>query len=403
MRILILFFGLLYSLLCFAANTELVSVDIDHEDLPKTLHRLAEKMHKTIIIDPVVTGDVSVHLHDLPPEKIFYLVLDMNGLVQTPVANDLFISTQASWQQHIQEKAKLQEAIENSSALITKTWRLQYAKADDVAHLLQDGSGSLLSKRGHVKVDARTNLLCVQDIVESVRQINQLIKSVDIPVQQVLIETHLASIDSDYERQLGIHFDVSSGNSQAATSAPSKNRYGLLVAKLADDSILDVQLSALENSGHGELLSSPRLFTANQQTASIESGEEIPYQEESMSGGTVVTFKKAVLSLKVTPQVLPKAKVLLQLQVNQDRPSQLLVQGVPSINTRQINTNVLIQDGQTVVLGGIYESNREQAKQAIPFLSKLPLLGYLFQQNDTKESKRELLIFVTPRIIAQST
>jgi type IV pilus assembly protein PilQ len=160
-----------------------------------------------------------------------------------------------------------------------------------------------------------------------------------------------------------------------------------------------VQLSALENEGHGELISSPSLFTANQQTASIESGEEIPYQEVSKSGATSVAFKKAVLSLKVTPQVMPDHQVMLELQVNQDKPSNRMVLGVPAISTRQMSTHILIKNGQTIVLGGIYESDKEAGQRRIPFLGKIPLVGLLFRHQNSVLRKRELLIFVTPKII----
>ena len=161
-----------------------------------------------------------------------------------------------------------------------------------------------------------------------------------------------------------------------------------------------MELSALENEGHGELISSPSLFTANQQTAFIESGEEIPYQEISRSGATGVAFKKAVLSLRVTPQVMPGNQVLLQLQINQDKPSNRVVLGVPAIATRQISTHILIKSGQTIVLGGIYEENKENQQQGIPFLCKIPLVGWLFKQQNVTHSKRELLIFVTPKVMS---
>lgn len=303
-----------------------------------------------------------------------------------------------------QDELKLQMSYEEMAILSTRIWQIHYAKADDIARLIQDSTTSLLSKRGHVRVDARTNSVCVQDTAEHLQEIAALIKRLDIPVQQVLIETKLASVDYDTERELGLNFSVQYPSDpvspvQQLTRAPK--RYSLAVAKLADGSILDAQLSALENEGRGELISSPSLFTANQQTAQIESGEEIPYQEVSESGGTAVAFKKAVLRLKVTPQIMPGNRVLLQLQINQDKPSNRIVMGVPAINTRQIMTNVLVGNAETIVLGGIYESNHEQAEQRIPFLGKIPLVGWLFKQQNVTHSKRELLIFVTPKIIPQ--
>ena len=179
------------------------------------------------------------------------------------------------------------------------------------------------------------------------------------------------------------------------------NHFSLAVARLANSPLLDAKLAALDSEGRGELISSPSLFTANQQSASIESGEEIPYQEVSRSGGTGIAFKKAVLSLKVTPQVMPNGKILLQLQVNQDKPSNRMVLGVPAINTRQISTSITVHDGQTIALGGIYELNKEYGEQRVPFLYKIPGVGMLFRQHNTLENKRELLIFIRPKLIKE--
>jgi len=350
---------------------------------------------------------VSLQLQNALPQDVFHLILTSQGLTTLQTGNILYVAPQAEIVSRKAEDAKLQESMDDLANITTKVWQIQYAKAEDVSHVLQDNSTSLLSKRGHVRVDARTNTLCVQDIAKNLAAVARLIQKLDVPVQQVLIEARLASVDSDFERELGVGFTTQLATS-AATPLPigvggalqSGARFSLAVAKLADGSLLDVLLAAMENEGKGELISSPSLFTANQQTASIESGEEIPYQEISLSGGTGVAFKKAVLSLKVTPQILPGNKVLLQLQVNQDRPSNRIVLGVPAISTRQITTSILVKNGQTLVLGGIYELNKEHNEQRIPFLGKIPLVGLLFQQQNAKENKRELLIFVTPKIIS---
>jgi len=263
---------------------------------------------------------------------------------------------------------------------------LQYAKAEDIANLLQKGHSALFSKQGSLYVDTRTNVLGIQDTENRLLMISRFIEKLDIPVKQILIEARLVSIDQNYEQELGIRFSTING---------------LTIAHLADNNLLDldIKLSALEREGHGELISSPSLFTSNQKMASIEAGEEIPYQEATSSGATAMVFKKAVLGLKVTPQILPHEKVLLELQINQDRPSTHLVLGVPTIATRQIKTYVLVKNNHTVVLGGIYESNKEKNEEGLPFLSKIPVLGLLFQVNRYHSSKREMLVFVTPRII----
>jgi type IV pilus assembly protein PilQ len=221
-----------------------------------------------------------------------------------------------------------------------------------------------------------------------------------VPVQQVMIQARIASVDNDFERELGILYDAVPGQQNGGpVENVNPKHYSLAIAHLPNGSYLNIALAAMERQGRGELISSPSLFTLNHETAAIESGEEIPYQEVSLSGGTAVAFKKAVLRLKVTPQILPQGKLLLELEVNQDRPSDHIVQGVPAITTRQIITHVLVNNGQTLVLGGIFELNKELNEQRVPFLGRIPLLGNLFSDRATKASKRELLIFVTPKVI----
>lgn len=379
-----------------------VSLDLQNVSIQDVLHILARSLNKNIIISPSIHGSASLHLNDMSDEEAFDMVLATYDLRQWKIKNAWFISSKEEFIQRKEADEKLKAIEYETSPIMTRVWQIRYAKAVDIVHLLEDGKNTLVTKRGYVSVDARTNRVCVRDIEMSMKGINELINQVDIPVRQVLIEAHLASIDSDYERELGIHFAVN--QPQMADGVPPvasllNPRYSLAVIHLPDGSNLNMQLAALERAGHGELISSPSLFTASQQTAVIESGEEIPYQESSSSGATSVTFKKAVLSLKVTPQIMPDNQVLLQLQVNQDKPSKRMVLGVPAINTRQITTNVQVKAGQTIVLGGIYEVNKEQQEQRIPFLADIPLIGWLFRQQNSLKNKRELLIFVTPRII----
>jgi type IV pilus assembly protein PilQ len=383
-------------------NTSPLSVDIQNVSIKDALHLLAKSLHHNIIISPSVVGTASLHLKDMSNQEAFDLLLVSHDLSKKKMGATWFIAPRAELIQRQQDELKFRVALDETSALITRVWQIKYAKADDIGRLLQESTGSLLSKRGQVRIDMRTNIICVQDTAEHLFEIERVIKRLDVSVQQVLIEARLASIDNDFERELGINFDVkATSNNEIGNLTAKPRRYSLAVAKLADGSELDIQLAALEKEGRGELISSPSLFTANQQTASIESGEEIPYQEVSESGGTAVVFKKAVLSLKVTPQILPGNKVLLQIQVHQDRPSNRIVLGVPAISTRQITTNVLVNNGQTIVLGGIYESNQEHAEKRLPFLGKIPLVGWLFKQQNVTENKRELLVFVTPKIIVQ--
>lgn len=388
-------------LICFSpwliAGSEQMSLDLQEVSTQDALHILSRKMHKNIILSPDVTGMMSVHLQNVSPEEVFTLLLTTHNLGEIKLGKTWFIAPKSYLLQQEQEKIKIQTASDETAPLLARVWQIRYAKAEDIARMLQENTHALLSKRGQASADTRTNRLCVRDIARYMPAADHFIRQLDIPVQQVLIETRLASVNNDVERELGIQFSIQPGANAAAGSA-SPGRYSLAVATLADGSLLDLKLAALEREGRGELISAPSLFTANQQPASIEAGEEIPYQEVSESGGTAVAFKKAVLSLKVTPQILPGNKVMLQLQINQDRPSNRIVMGVPAISTRQIVTSVLVENGKTIVLGGIFESSNEKAEHRVPFLGKIPGVGWFFTQQNVAKNKRELLIFVTPKV-----
>lgn len=384
----------LCSHLCFAE--QLLNLDVQNASLPDVIRIVAKFLHLNVMISNQMTGAVTLHLHHAEPLSAFNLLLTSHDLAKWQVGNVWYIATREELIKHKQDELKWQEIADQTAILQTEVWELHYAKAEDIAHLLQDDHAGFLSKRGHVRVDVRTNTICIQDTAEIIASAAHLIQTLDVPVKQIAIEAHLASVDDDCERELGVHFDV---NPPGGITNVAAGQYSLAVAKLADASALDIKLAALENAGHAELISRPSLFTANQQPASIEAGEEVPYQEVSESGGTAVTFKKAVLGLKVTPQILPGNQVLLQLRINQDRPSEKLVGGVPTINTRAIVTNVLIKSGQTIVLGGIYEDNRESGEVGVPYLNRIPLLGVFFKAQHQRSSKRELLIFVKPTVI----
>jgi type IV pilus assembly protein PilQ len=379
-------------------SKHLVSLDVDNVAVSDVLHIIANFLNINMVISPEVSGTLTLHMTQVSPQEMLNTVLSLTSLTKLQVGHTWMIATRATAIEKQQEQLKLQQIMEEAEPLTSKIWQIQYAKASDIAHILQENN----VKHKPIQVDERTNSLYVQDTMKHLNNLTQTIKQLDVPVKQVLIKARLATVDTDFEKQLGIQFDALQevGEMKAVPLAtPSLPHYSLVVAKLADGSLLDVKLSALENEGHGELISSPSLFTANQQTASIESGEEIPYQEISKSGATGVAFKKAVLSLKVTPQIMPNNEVLLHLQVNQDKPSHRVVLGVPAISTRQMTTNVLVKNGQTIGLGGIYEANKEDTYQRIPFLSKIPLIGILFQKVNQIENKRELLIFITPTIL----
>jgi len=385
-----------------------LTLDLQETNLADAVRIVARFLNLNVFISPAVHGSATLHVKDADPEQVFDLLLDANGLAQTRMGNLRYIASRDELIRRKQEEKKWHEAEDETSPVKSAIIPMRYARAKDIAHLLQDEKASFMSRRAYVRVDTRTNTLCIQELPGRMAAIRRLIARLDIPVRQISISARLVSVDHDFEEELGLSFVEKgpSGSGEILNSVQSLRQptsyYTLTVAKLADASLLEVKLAALENAGHAEIISSPSLFTADQQQASIESGEEVPYQEVSESGGTAVTFKKAVLGLTVTPQVLPGNNVLLQLQINQDRPGSRVIQGMPSISTRQIVTSVLAKDGQTIVLGGVYETNEENGQQRLPFVSRIPVLGWLFQQRYMRENKRELLIFVTPKIVIQA-
>jgi len=344
--------------------------------------------------------------------------------------------------------------------------QINYAKAADIAEFLRAkgtsastkagaaggaaGSGapstSLLSDRGTVTVDERTNSLLIQDTESRLEEIRKMVAKLDIPVRQVLIESRIVIANDDFSRDLGARFGVTNvskngsdgvvsvtgnanGNDTIVNSAISNLNGGnspypvtmpqlsnrlnvnlpvattgagsIGLAILGKNSLVDLELSALQAEGHGEVVSNPRVITANQKEATIESGVEIPYQEASSSGATSVSFKKAVLSLKVTPQITPDDRIIMDLNVSKDSVGQIYA-NVPSINTREINTQVLVENGDTVVLGGIYETTKSKDVSKVPLLGDIPYVGALFRKTTQVNDKNELLIFVTPKILKET-
>ena len=322
--------------------------------------------------------------------KSTIISLIMSSLVQaSPLNQDPF------------QLANAQQASTLKSLFIN----IHYAKASDLAQFLNEQKPSLLSNEGHLKADNRTNILWIQDKEECLEEIKQIITKLDIPVKQILIKARIVNLDERFLQNLGIAFGMQSSantsdlNLSLSNTSFQAGQFNIPIVKLQNEQFVDLQLNALEQDGHAQIISSPELITNNRVAASIQSGEEVPYQEQTISGNTSVTFKKAVLKLKVTPAVMPNNQVLLQLEINQDKISTLSVQGVPAIRTQELITEVLLNSKETVVLGGIYEENDSHALNQTPVLSKIPLLGRLFQQHQKLRERKKLLIFITPVVL----
>lgn len=409
-----------------------ISLNFQNISVRAVLQLIAEFTGNNVVVSDKVGGNITLRLHSVPWDQALSIIMKTKGLAKRQMGNVLLIAP--AQEISAREKEEL-ESIQQSKALaplLSDLMQINYAKAGDIAALLDNKSNKMLTSRGTLSVDARTNSIWIQDTAAKLAEIKALVKKLDVPVRQVLIEARVVIVNKDFEHDIGVRFgtthsDYMSGSLEGAnelrqgtapadvtlanrlnldlaapTSSGAPATIGLALARISKGLLLDLELSALEIEGKGEVISSPRLITANQQEAVIEAGEEIPYQEATSSGAASIAFKKAVLRLKVTPQITPDNKIILDLAVNQDTPSANLFNGVPAILTKQIETNVLVSNGQTIVLGGIYRQDKRQAIRRVPFLGEMPIIGNLFRNKQKILKREELLIFITPKIIKHS-
>ena len=293
--------------------------------------------------------------------------------------------------------------------LQTTVIQLHYNDAVNVAKLLTEKNSHFLSSAGHISVDKKANSLWIQDTSRNIHQLQQLIKKIDKPTPQIQIEARIVNIDENFTQELGIEFGTvkaDSGNNIGGLNMDMPLRttgaghFNFTLAKLGNNNFLDMELSALESEGHAKIISKPKLITLNRKSAHIAAGEDIPYQEKTGEGNTSTTFKQAVLSLDVTPNIVSKNKILLNIRVNQDQVSALEVNGVPAIKTREIQTQAIVNNKQTVVIGGIYEQSKINSVTKIPILGDIPFIGFFFRSTKVQNERKELLIFITPEIVS---
>lgn len=400
---------------------KLISLNFQKVEVRSILQLLAEFTGNNIIVSEAVKGNMTVNLQNIPWKQALHIILTTQALEKKEIGNIIYVAPVEELKQKEEKLQKAQLAIENSEPIRSETFTLNYAKATDIVHLLQDKTQTFLSNRGKVTCDTRTNTIWVQDIKSNLVSVKKALNKLDIPVAQVMIEARIVNVTKDFARDLGLHFKLAKKEAKQANTATeglfssasslidklnfdmggsSAAHMGLALAKLGNGILLDLELSALESEGRGEVISRPQLIVTNQQPAVIESGEEIPYQETASSGATAVSFKKAVLSLKVTPQINPTGQILLSIKINQDIPTSKIFNGVPTILTKEIQTNVLAENGQTIVLGGIYKQDKIHETNRVLFLGYLPILRKFFTNHSLSIRNEELLIFITPRIIA---
>jgi type IV pilus assembly protein PilQ len=400
------------------STTNLLNLNFQDIAVRSALQRIAEFAKVNIIVSDKVQGNVSLHLHQVTWQEALKIICQTQGLGQRNIGNSILVAPLSELLTYDKQQLQIQDDLKNSQPLKTNTFQLKYGKAQAYYDTFKNSTNTLLSPRGKVVVNPRTNFLLVEDLSDNLKRIRQYIEQTDVALRQVEIEARIVTIDKSYEQQLGIKWNVQAApvttaqgsggrgfNLDLGAGAIDGTKPGsIALATLANDVLIGLELSALEAEGNGEVLSSPRLLTADQQEAIIEQGQEIPYQENAggATGATTTSFKQAVLRLKVTPQIISDNKLLLRLEVNQDAKSRdTSKDGIPLIDTRHISTNILINNGETVVLGGIYERNKSDSITRIPFISDVPLIGNLFKHRRISDQRNELLIFVTPRIVSQ--
>lgn len=426
-------------------NGEKLSLNFQDIEVRAALQIIADFTGINMVVSDTVKGNISLRLKEVPWDQAMDIILKTKGLGMRKMGNVMLVAPAAEISAREQEELESQKKITALEPLRSELMQVNYAKAADFANFIRSKDSSLLSERGSVTVDDRTNSLLVQDTAAHLADIRKMITQLDIPVRQVLIESRIVIANNDFSRELGARFGVTNvskngssgvtsvsgsaaGNDTVVNSAitnlnstgsqfpvtmpllsdrlnvslPVASPAGSIgLAILGKNSLVDLELSALQAEGNGEVISNPRVITANQKEAVIKQGVEIPYQEASSSGATSVSFKEAVLSLRVTPHITPDDRVIMDLDVTKDSVGTIFA-GVPSINKREVNTQVLVENGETVVLGGIYEQTRSDNVSKVPLLGDLPLLGVLFRHTQKVDQKVELLIFVTPKILKES-
>lgn len=440
---------------------EPLSMEFQDVEIRSVLDILAQFTEMNIVANDSVTGNITLRLINVPWDQALDIILKSKNLGKRENGNVILVAPATELAEQEARELEAQQAVESFAPLRTEYIRLSYAKAQDVLTLISQGSGStggasssgianrandnntLLSDRGTVTVDERTNTLIIKDVANSIENIRTLIGKIDIPVRQVMIEARIVSATDSFSKEIGVRWGILSngaannrsllvgGSNQTladlkdfdietttingqTVSYPSYDitrpdnlnvdlgvdnpagsiAFGLLSLS---DVMLDLELSALQADNRGEVISTPKVLTADKQTAKVSSGTQIPYQEASASGATTTSFREAALSLEATPNITPDGKIGLQLLITNGTP--VFTNGIVAINEDSISTNVTVEDGQTVVLGGIFRNRTNNGVDKVPFLGDLPYIGRAFRKDVRNNNKEELLIFVTPKLI----
>jgi type IV pilus assembly protein PilQ len=420
-----------------------ISLNFQDIEVRAVLQLIADFTELNLVASDTVSGRITLRLQNVPWDQALELVLKTKGLDKRQIGNVLMVAPAAEIAERERQQIEANKQIAELAPLRSEFVRIRYANAANIVSLFESGSeegGTLISGRGSVVVEPRTNSLIITETAVKLAEIRALIELVDIPIRQVMIEARIVIAQSDATKNLGIEWgggylnvdndritsvsgntaNVVGLNESAINGTPPTVDYpgallvdlgvtrnsGFAIGFTSGDLFLTAELSALEAAGEGEVVSQPKVITGDKQQASIKSGTEIPYQESSASGETTTSFKDAVLSLDVTPNITPDDRIMLDLQVNQDSIGELVPSGqggfIPSIDTTQLNTQVLVGNGETVVLGGVFKTEDIESVNKVPFFGDLPYIGAFFRNETMSHKKTETLIFITPRILAET-
>ncbi len=425
-------------------NDDSKPISINFQDIPvrHVLQLIADYNDFNLVVADTVKGNLTLRLDGVPWQQVLDIILQVKGLDKRVEGNVVLIAPKSELDAQEQQVLEQAQMASELAALSSEILSIKYAKASDIAELLVgEGEITMLSSRGSITVDERTNSLLLRDLPGNIIVIKDIIDTLDVPIKQVQIEARIVTVNEGNLDELGVRWGITNTNGSTTVGGsiesnlaavglydggsgtsggglpvddflnvnlglanPAASSIAFQVAKLGSNLLLDLELSALQAESKAEIISSPRLITTNKNPAYIEQGTEIPYLEASSSGATSVSFKKAVLSLMVTPQITPDNRLVLDLTVTQDRPGQVVKTGTGeavAIDTQRIGTQVLVDNGETVVLGGIYQHSLSNSVEKVPLLGDLPLLGVLFRRSSENIGKKELLIFVTPKVVIQ--
>jgi type IV pilus assembly protein PilQ len=423
---------------------EKLSLNFQNVEVRAVLQVIADFTGLNIITSDTVTGNLTLRLKDVPWDQALDIILQAKGLDKRKTGNVVWIAPRDELATREKLALEARQQIQDLEPTRTEIFQLNYQKAEAFRTLLTDDKQRILSKRGSAVVDPRTNTVFVQDTPTKLEEVRALIQRVDIPVRQVMIESRIVEATDNFARNLGVrlgYHDLTGQGNKLGTGGANKriltggtlndtgfhtgqsgteptwpadsmwvnlpapgiggaaaSAFSLLLFNDSGTKFLNLELTALQADGKGKIISSPRVITADQVEAVIEQGTEIPYQQATSSGATSVSFKKATLSLKVKPQITPDDNVIMNVNVHKDSVGQATLSGT-SIDTKQITTEVLVSNGGTVVIGGIYTQEERSTTNKVPVLGDLPYVGFLFKQNQKQDDRTELLIFITPKVI----